>query len=425
MSRAVVVGAGFAGLFAAAALRDRFDELIVLERDPLAADSSPRRGVPQGRQLHNLLGRAQLHAEQLLPGYIERLKVVGCGVGCVSSDTYVHELGVRMPERDLGFELLSATRPVADHTARSMLSSDVEFVDHSPVVGLTTSGRNVITGVQISTSNGTQTLSADLIVDASGPASISARWMGERGIEVPVDEHHADQWYVCAEVRLPASVEHHPFLMVFPTNPKTRGGLMSPVGDGTFYVSLSGKSADVVPRTFDEMQLYARTLEDSCIADRLEGAVALGVPRVFHRQVAVWRRFDKVPMPGGLVVVGDAVAALNPLFGQGMSGAAWEVSHLATLDLDEALPDRFAALTAGIVQMAWSLGEVVTNSLVVRRGEQIVDLTPALASCIADDPALHEQYVRIWHMLEPADALRHSDVATRLLDRALELRGAQ
>ena len=194
MSRAVVVGAGFAGLFAAAALRDRFDELIVLERDPLAADSSPRRGVPQGRQLHNLLGRAQLHAEQLLPGYIERLKVVGCGVGCVSSDTYVHELGVRMPERDLGFELLSATRPVADHTARSMLSSDVEFVDRSPVVGLTTSGRNVITGVQISTSNGTQTLSADLIVDASGPASISARWMGERGIEVPVDEHHADQW---------------------------------------------------------------------------------------------------------------------------------------------------------------------------------------------------------------------------------------
>ena len=102
--------------------------------------------------------------------------------------------------------------------------------------------------------------------------------MGERGIEVPVDEHHADQWYVCAEVRLPDAVEHHPFLMVFPTNPKTRGGLMSPVGDGTFYVSLSGKSADVVPRTFDEMQLYARTLEDSCIADRLEGAVALGVP---------------------------------------------------------------------------------------------------------------------------------------------------
>ncbi|WP_046773573.1 NAD(P)-binding protein, partial [Streptomyces scabiei] len=50
---AVVVGAGLAGLLAAAALRDHAD-VTVIERDVLPEEPGPRRGVPQARHAHLL-----------------------------------------------------------------------------------------------------------------------------------------------------------------------------------------------------------------------------------------------------------------------------------------------------------------------------------------------------------------------------------
>jgi len=44
--QAVVVGGGMGGLPAARALADYFEHVIVLERDALPADASPRIGTP-------------------------------------------------------------------------------------------------------------------------------------------------------------------------------------------------------------------------------------------------------------------------------------------------------------------------------------------------------------------------------------------
>ena len=52
---AVVIGAGIAGLAAARVLGEHFAAVTVLDRDTLPADSSPRRGVPQGSAPHILL----------------------------------------------------------------------------------------------------------------------------------------------------------------------------------------------------------------------------------------------------------------------------------------------------------------------------------------------------------------------------------
>src|ERR1700754_3534512 len=50
--RVVVIGAGMAGLAAAGAVADYFEQVIVLERDRLPDRSVPRPGTPQSRHLH-------------------------------------------------------------------------------------------------------------------------------------------------------------------------------------------------------------------------------------------------------------------------------------------------------------------------------------------------------------------------------------
>ena len=44
--RAIVVGAGLGGLSAARVLSDYFGEVLILDRDDLPGDASPRPGVP-------------------------------------------------------------------------------------------------------------------------------------------------------------------------------------------------------------------------------------------------------------------------------------------------------------------------------------------------------------------------------------------
>ena len=53
----VVVGAGMGGLAAAKALSAHFDQVTVLERDPLPSDATARQGTPQARHLHASAGR--------------------------------------------------------------------------------------------------------------------------------------------------------------------------------------------------------------------------------------------------------------------------------------------------------------------------------------------------------------------------------
>jgi len=424
-----VIGAGIAGLAAAAAVRDSFDRVVLVERDHLPAAAVARRGVAQGDQLHNLLARAQLHLEELLPGFAQQLREIGCGEGAVSADTHVFELGIRMPERDLGLRIVSARRPAIDHAARTLLDPTIEIIDESRVVDLVHDATGV-SGVIVERFDDTFTVDADLVVDASGPAALAARWTTDSGMDLGVDEVHADQWYVSAEVASDGPPwSQHRFLLVFPTFPKTRGGLMSPAGDGTWHLSLSGKSDDAIPRSYAEMIHYAESLEDPVISERIAISRCLGEPKVYRKGMANWRRFDLLDRPiPGLMVVGDAFAGLNPLFGQGVSLLAWEASILREILRSNGFADRAATTThyfaaaAQAVDAAWKLGELVSSALVVEQDGRLIDLTSALASLVAEDADLHALYVRIWHLLEPAESLKNPIIRQRLSERASLLR---
>src|SRR5580704_8350099 len=67
--RAIVVGAGIGGLSVSRVLADYFNEVLILERDELPDEATPRPGVPQGKQPHGLLAGGLKALERLFPGF--------------------------------------------------------------------------------------------------------------------------------------------------------------------------------------------------------------------------------------------------------------------------------------------------------------------------------------------------------------------
>jgi 2-polyprenyl-6-methoxyphenol hydroxylase-like FAD-dependent oxidoreductase len=414
-----------AGIAAAAALRGVYDEVVVLERDTLSPSPVPRRGVPQSEQLHNLLGCAQVHLECLLPGFCDALLAAGGRAARVAEQTHVYELGTRMPERDVGLRLMCAWRPVIETVARELLLTDdggtgfVTILEGTSAVALQLSSSGAVNGVTAELAGQVSVLPADLVVDASGASSKAPHWLSVVGADVPgTSVARPGQWYVTTQFE-GGDADDGSFWLTFPTPPASRGGLVSPADRARWCVSLSGRTADPPPSTVEEVRAFASTLEDPAIAMLLEGATAVSEPRLFRKITASWRRYDLLarPLPG-FFPIGDAIASLNPLFGQGMSVAAWQASELADVvaevdDVAEATA-RYLARASAAVVAAWSLGELVDAALGGTERRR------AVSALVHDDPEFHAMYVRIWHLLEPAAVLDRPDIRAKI-DRASRL----
>jgi 2-polyprenyl-6-methoxyphenol hydroxylase-like FAD-dependent oxidoreductase len=419
--KAVVLGCGVAGMAAAAALRRTFAEVVIIERDWLPAAPTPRRGVPQGEQLHNILGRAQRHLEDLFPGFREALLRAGCGDASVSDETHVFELGVRMPERKIGLRLMCAWRPTIESVARRILldGGGITIREGTRAEALLVSGSGDTAGVVVRADRSNEEIGATVVVDAMGSGSKAPQWLESTGARrPPVDTQKVGQWYSSMLFERPAGSAGVPdFWLTFPTPPRTRGALVSPVSPDHWYVSVSGRSRDQPPRDAKELLAYAATVEDPVIGELLAGARPSGIPHLFRRHDATWRRYDRLECPlTGFLPIGDSVATLNPLFGQGMSVATWQAAALADLmdPLVGVTRDRLTELTAAYLsrsadacQAAWTLGAMVDPPAGRGgdgAGQDQLSHYSMLAKRIDDDAEVHRKYVGMWHLIDSAEA---------------------
>jgi len=102
--QAVVIGAGTAGLTAAGALSDHFDQVVVLERDNLPSEPAHRPGTPQARHVHALLLSGQRALSELFPGFEQDLAEAGAVPLRVGLDVRMERPGYDpFPQRDLGW----------------------------------------------------------------------------------------------------------------------------------------------------------------------------------------------------------------------------------------------------------------------------------------------------------------------------------
>jgi len=122
--QAVVIGAGIAGLAAAGALSDHFEQVVVLERDSLSDGPVHRPGTPQSRHAHGLLVGGQRALSALFPGFERDLVEAGAVPVGASIDTRFERPGYDpFPQRDLGLVSYALSRPAIEFAVRKRLRS--------------------------------------------------------------------------------------------------------------------------------------------------------------------------------------------------------------------------------------------------------------------------------------------------------------
>ncbi|MFF5705248.1 NAD(P)/FAD-dependent oxidoreductase [Streptomyces sp. NPDC012794] len=328
--RAIVIGGGLAGMLAAAALRGLVREVLVVDSDELPDGPVPRRGLPQASHAHMFWGRGVNAAEALLPGATARWMEAGANripipTGMVG---FTPEGWLRRWNQETSF-LIACSRDLLDFVVRDLVLSDtsVRVLPRTRVESLTGSAARV-TGVRVRRADGREeVLGADFVVDASGRGSRAPHHLEQLGV-VPAPERSLDLGltYASRVFRAPEGATGFP-LVVVQSDPRTarpgKSGSILPIENGQWIVTTAGTRGGEPTGRTEDFEAFARSLRHPVIGEIISGLEPLTEVTVNRSTRNTRRYFEDVRnWPERFVVLGDALAAFNPIYGHAMSVAA-------------------------------------------------------------------------------------------------------
>lgn len=436
--QAVVVGAGMGGLTAARALADHFKRVIVLERDALPLDAAHRNGTPQARHVHALLAGGQRALGDLFPGFEQDLARAGAVPLRVGLDTRVERPGFDpFPKRDLGWVTYSMSRPLIELVVRQHVERRANITvrqrcrAHEVVA---TPDGAAVTAVRCENVDGTsETLPADLVVDASGRGTLTLALLESLGRPLPEETTiGVDVGYATAVFVIPDDAPTDwKGVFTFPQAPQSsRGALMLPLEGNRWIVTVGGRHGDRPPGDGDGFLTYAREFRTPTVYDAIKHAKRLGEIARFGFPASVWRHFERLEaFPRGLLPFGDAVCRFNPVYGQGMSVAAREacllhrVLETRAVEADPlaGLAPVFFAEAQTLIEGPWAMAAVPDFIHPETRGQRPPDFEVtlkfglALTRLAARDAAVHKLILEVQHLLKPRSVYRDPELMQRVL----------
>lgn len=431
--RAVVLGAGIAGLTAAGVLARHFEQVTVIERDRRGAEPSVRPHAPQGAHLHVLLAGGLLTLSRLIPELPGWLDDLGLHEGDLTHHVRMAYRGKWMPQIRSGIPIRPCTRPVVEH----LLSRDVArrnnitILDDCKAEGLL--GRERMHGVRVLRAGSMEEITADLVVDAMGRASPSARWQKDAGVpEAPEQIVDAGVVYSSCLLEPPGDLDDDWMaLATSATRPhELRMGAVMRLGTGQILVSCIDYGKPKPPRTVEELIARTSALSVPEIHRLLRASKPLSEISVFTNTANRWRRYGALPwFPERLIVLGDAVCNLNPRYGQGMTVAAFGADRLDTALSSyfeehgrlDGFSHHFQKSLEEVLKVPWQMAlledrlwvsvlsgaqPTLAERLLLKGSEQVL-------KAVFSDVETYSRFMRVGHLLEkPLSLLSLQTLAT-------------
>ncbi|OBH15620.1 FAD-dependent monooxygenase [Mycolicibacter terrae] len=437
---AVVLGASIGGLLAAGVLADFYNSVTVVERDILPDGPAPRRGVAQGDLPHLPAARGVQIMGELFPGFVDELVAGGARVwndGDLSrfwvsfgGHRFLRSGTIPDPDSIVSYYV---SRPFIEWILRrrALAVPNVEIVQGHDAVRLTSvPKRDRVTGVVVARrdSGAQTTLAADLVVDATGRGSRAPVFLDELGYPRPrEDQLTVHVSYAGLPVHLPPGTlrEYLAFSGPEPNRPVCFA--MFAGENDTYRLAVQTVAGQKPPADRAALLDCLADMAPRHVLDAARRAEPLADMTHYRFPSNRWRRYDQLGrMPGGLIVMGDALCNFNPLYGQGMSVAAIE-AHVLRHCLqqgDRNLPQRFFRASAKEIRVAWqaavasdlALPQIAgRRSLSMRIFNAYLDRVLAAAET---DPAVVQQFLRSMNLVDRPSHLLRPSTMLRVLKKS-------
>lgn len=368
IGRACVLGGSFAGLLAARVLADHSQRVVILEPD---APTGPfeRAFVPQGKHGHFLQPDGLTLLEGWFPGFTREARAHGAVLAVPGrQQLFVDGMPVDFPESTM----LVASRPFIEHEIRRRVTAlpNVEVLQ-ARATGLRYRDEAVSAVSYRSSSGSEHILDVELAVDAMGRASRMGRWLEGDGYPAPVIE------------RVPIGLSYTTRLFDRPAEPRepliacALNRISLPPNDvphSRTATALAGIAVYAIERSRWQVVTMTYGLSQHATTRDDVSAVAAASPEVFGQAMTgdpvgepatfyyreSHRRLLTQPEdhPTGLLFIGDTVASLNPIRGEGMWSATQQAAllaaHLLSTDEPAAGSRRFTHLLSAFIDQTWN-----------------------------------------------------------------------
>ncbi|MEG4058730.1 MULTISPECIES: 2-polyprenyl-6-methoxyphenol hydroxylase-like oxidoreductase [unclassified Microcoleus] len=454
-SHAIIIGGSLAGLLASRVLAKHFDRVSIIERDFFPEKPAPRPGIPQSRHLHILLNRGKIILEELFPGLESELVAAGAPRLNPKSIGWFSPAGwAPLFSPDLN-DLIMFSRDLLDWQIRRRLAenTNVHFLEGGTVTGLlANASRTEVAGVSVRFRDRhnpgnihAENLYADLVVDASGKVSKTPQWLKSLGYEPPQETAinafvgYASRIYKCSgKLSDTAPV----FVSTAPPF-RTRGGGIFPIEGNRWLVILIGGDRDYPPADEAGFLEFVRTLPTPTIYDAIKDAEAITPVYSYRGTENRLRHYERLSCyPENLLIIGHAVCAFNPIYGQGMTVAALDAQMLDECLLHQrqcylegnlkGFSRQFQQKLAKLHTIPWTFAISQDSRYRGSTGAKpnlgtrlIIEYMELVLKALVDDAKVCQAFLEVVHMIESPAVLFHPSIALKAIGQLVTGRQKQ
>ena len=434
-TQAIVIGGSMAGLLTARVLSKHFTQVTLLERDEIRDQPEARKGQPQTRHLHGLLAKGLETMLTYFPTLVDDLRAGGALVSDMGQGMRWHTFGGYRRQFKSGMNGALMSRPFLEWQIRRHVLAlpNVRLIDACDVEGLTMSADSrQVTGVVIRRRMDDQpvtTLTADLVVDASGRGAASPKWLAQLGYAKPAESFvKANVGYATRLYRRrPGDLEGADLLMIAPDAPHgKRTGLLFPMEGDRWICTLGGWAGDHPPTDEAGFLAFAQSLPAPDVAQMLRHLEPISEIITHKFPGSLRRHYEGLArFPEGYLVLGDAICSFNPVYGQGMTSAAMQAAALDQLLTARAglagLWRAFFKAAAKVVDMPWQLavGEDFRFPEIEGKKPAGVDLINAYVTKVHQathhDTEVYTAFLKVMNLMAAPTSLFHPKILWRVL----------
>ncbi|UNU22766.1 NAD(P)/FAD-dependent oxidoreductase [Microcoleus vaginatus] len=446
-SHAIIIGGSLAGLLASRVLAKHFDRVSIVERDFFPAQPAPRPGIPQSRHLHILLNGGKIILQELFPGLENELLAAGAPRLNPKSIGWFSPAGwAPQSTPDLN-DLIMFSRDLLDWQIRRRLAenTNVHFLEGGTVTGLlANASRAEVAGVSVrfrarhNPGNiHAENLYADLVVDAGGKVSKTPQWLKSLGYEPPQETAiNAFVGYASRIYEGSGKLSDTAPVFVSTAPPfRTRGGAIFPIEGNRWLVLLIGGDRDYPPADEAGFLEFARTLPTPTIYDAIKEAEAITSVYSYRGTENRLRHYERLPRyPENLIIIGHALCAFNPIYGQGMTVAALDAQMLdkCLQKQRKRYPEgeltgfarQFQQKLAKLHTIPWIFAISQDSRYPGSEGAKLnlatrltIDYMELVLKALVDDAKVCQAFLEVMHMIESPAILFHPSIALKAIGK--------